>query len=187
MVIAPTQTLREAAAIQLEAMKAAGVDADSEARWVWIRIGPIPFAYPNTKARKRSVLAHDLHHLLAGYGTDLVGEAEMAAWELGSGLRERSYVRHAIPVLGFVLPRYTVRLRHAFVRGRNCRNLVGRLDDAMLARTVADVRSELGLDPPVPEASADDQRDWRRCALKAIAVVWGPLLPIAAIAGWWLR
>ena len=188
MAIEATQTLREAAAAHLADLKDAGVDTDADARWVRISIGPIPFAYPNTKARKRLVLAHDLHHLLVGYRTDLLGEAELGAWELGTGLPDRSAVRYAIRVFGFMLPRFPGRLRTAFVRGRHCRNLLGRpLDDAMLARTVADVRSELGIDRPVPEASAEDLRAWRRWTLKAIAVVWGPIVPIAAIAWWWLR
>jgi hypothetical protein len=182
-----TQTLREAAAAHLEEMRDAGVDADSGSRWVRIRIGPIPFAYPNTKARKRLVAAHDLHHLLTGYEADLVGEAELGAWELGTGVRDRSAVRYAIRVFGFMLPRAPARLRDAFVRGRHCRNLVGRLDDALLSRTVADVRGELGLDRPIAEATPDDVREWRRWSAKAIAVVWGPLVPLAAFAWWWLQ
>ena len=188
MAIDATQTLREAAATRLEAMKDAGVDADADAHWVSIKIGPIPFAYPNTKARKRLVLAHDLHHVLTGYGADLAGEAELGAWELGTGVRDRSAVRYEIRVLGFMLPRFPGRLRTAFVRGRHCQNLLGRdLDDATLTRTVADLRRELGLDRPAPEATAEDLREWRRWAAKAIAVVWGPLVPIAAIAWWWLH
>jgi hypothetical protein len=79
------------------------------------------------------------------------GEAELAAWELGTGLRDRSHLRYAIRVFGFMLPRFPRRLRAAFIRGRNCRNLLGGLDDAILCRTVAEVRTELGLDGPVPE------------------------------------
>ena len=187
MATAATQTLREAAAAQLKGMLDAGVDADPDARWVWIKIGPIPFAYPNTKGRKRLVVDHDLHHLLTGYGTDLLGEAELGAWELGTGLRDRSAVRYAIRVFGFVLPRFPGRLRTAFVHGRYCRNLYGRVDDAMLSRTVGELRSDLGLTQPAPEATAEDRREWRRWAAKAIAVVWGPTIPMAAIAWWWLR
>jgi hypothetical protein len=188
MAIEATQTLREAATAHSKEMRDAGVDADADARWVWIKIGPIPFAYPNTKDRKRLVQAHDLHHLLTGYPTDLVGEAELGAWELGTGIRDRSAMRYEIRVLGFMLPRVPGRLRTAFVRGRYCKNLLGRhLDDVMLARTVADLRCELGLEGPVPEATAEDLREWRRWAAKAIAVVWGPLAPITAITWWWLH
>src|SRR5262245_1592727 len=109
------QTLREAAAAHQLGMADAGVDADPDARWVRIKIGPIPFAYPNTKARKRLVRAHDLHHLLTGYGTDLLGEAELGAWELGTGIRDRSAARYELRVLGFMLPRFPTRLCTAFV------------------------------------------------------------------------
>lgn len=187
MAIEPAQTLREAAAIHLANLKDAGVDADAEARWVRIQIGPIPFAYPNTKGRKRVVQAHDLHHLLTGYATDLVGEAELGAWELGTGIRDRSAVRYEIRVLGFMLPRFPRRLRTAFVRGRHCRNLLGRLDDAMLSRTVAEIHSDLGLDRPVPDATAEDLRAWRHWAAMSVAVVWGPIVPMAAIAWWLMR
>ena len=34
---------------------------------------------------ENSVAIHDAHHMLTGYGTDLRGEVEVAAWELASG------------------------------------------------------------------------------------------------------
>lgn len=55
-----------------------------DAKWVKLKAFGIPFAFPNTEARKRQVPAHDIHHVLTGYGTDLVGEAEIGAWEIGS-------------------------------------------------------------------------------------------------------
>jgi hypothetical protein len=185
MEIEATRTLRDAAARHLEDEGLGAADPD--ARWVWIRLGPIPFAYPSTKGRRRVLLAHDLHHLLAGYRTDLVGEAETAAWEFGTGMRDRSAVRYAIRVFGFVRPFAPERLRTAFVRGRSCQNLLDRaLDDALLARSVAELRRELGLELPVPDASEADRRAFARWSAKAVAIVWGPLVPIVAAIGWWL-
>lgn len=43
------------------------------------------WAFPNTPARKRAIPLHDLHHVVTGYGTDLMGEAEIGAWELVAG------------------------------------------------------------------------------------------------------
>lgn len=180
-------TLRDAAA---EHLAAAGLAPDGgvDERWVKMKIGPIPFAFPNTRARKRLVLAHDLHHLLAGYSTNLVGEAEMGAWELGSGMTDRTGVRLAVRILGFALPRYWARLFRAFVRGRRCRNLVGRpLDDATLDRSVAEMRVELGLDQRPGEPTSADRRAFRVWAAKGIAVVWGPILPMGIALWWWLR
>lgn len=104
MTIQATSKLREAAAQHLSDERLAP-DAGADDRWVKTKIGPIPFAYPNTKGRKKLVQAHDLHHLLAGYHTDIVGEGEMRAWELGSGMNDRTGVRLAIRVFGFALLR----------------------------------------------------------------------------------
>src|ERR1700733_7268836 len=40
----------------------------------------------NPRTRMRVVPLHDLHHVVTGYGTDLVGESEQSAWELRSGI-----------------------------------------------------------------------------------------------------
>lgn len=64
------------------------------------------------------MLPHDLHHVATGYGTTLVGEAEIGAWELASGCRH--YYVAWILNLGavvtglFLAPRRVVR---AFQRG----------------------------------------------------------------------
>lgn len=187
MTIDPARPLREAAA---EHLAAEGLPADAgvNERWVKTKIGPIPFAYPNTQGRKKLVAAHDLHHLLAGYPTSLVGEAELGAWELGSGMDDKTGVRLAIRVFGFALPRHPSRLLRAFVRGRHCRNLLDRsIDAALLDRSVGELRRELGLDQPVPEPSAEERRAFRNWAVKAVAIVWGPLVPIALALWWWLH
>ena len=60
--------------------EAAYVDA-----WVRFKVGPLPVVFPNTRSRKRAVPMHDLHHVATGYGTSLVGEAEIGAWEIAGG------------------------------------------------------------------------------------------------------
>ncbi len=62
MAIEAAQALREAAAAH-RADAGLGADAGADPRWVKIKIGPIPFAYPNTRGRKLLLLAHDVHHL----------------------------------------------------------------------------------------------------------------------------
>ena len=47
----------------------------------------ITFKIPNTRKHRWSLMWHDLHHALLGYGTDPAGEAEVSAWELRRGLR----------------------------------------------------------------------------------------------------
>ncbi len=42
---------------------------------------------PNGPNRQWAIPIHDLHHVATGYGTDFVGEGEIAVWELRGGCR----------------------------------------------------------------------------------------------------
>lgn len=69
---------------------------------------------PNPPQRKLAVRFHDLHHIVTGYGTDPVGEAEISAFELRRGVGVFGwYVRGIVLVgtaVGFVhSPRRTWR------------------------------------------------------------------------------
>jgi hypothetical protein len=58
---------------------------DYDAPTLAIGILGLSLKLPNTEGRKRVVPLHDLHHVLTGFGTDWVGEAEIGAWELRAG------------------------------------------------------------------------------------------------------
>jgi hypothetical protein len=126
--------------------------------WVDFKLGPIPMPFPNTPSRKRAVRFHDLHHALTGYATDVRGEFEISAWEIGSGCADHvaAWYLNLSGMVGGILaaPRRTFA---AFVRGRRSRNLYRvAYDDALLGRRIGDVRHELGLDaPPQPTRPAD--------------------------------
>ncbi len=64
-----------------------GQDGGYAAAWVDFKLGPVPFPFPNTDARRKAVRFHDLNHVLTGYQTDLEGEFEISAWEVGAGCR----------------------------------------------------------------------------------------------------
>ena len=67
---------------------------------------------------------HDLHHMLSGYESSVAGEAEVIAWELGSGGYGRFWYAwfdaFKILVLALLFPR---RFRAAFKRGKQFKNL----------------------------------------------------------------
>src|SRR5215467_1040208 len=50
-----------------------------------IKLLGIPLTFPSTAKRKQVLPLHDLHHILTGYGTNFIGEAEIGAWELRAG------------------------------------------------------------------------------------------------------
>ena len=142
------QTVREARA---DYFRRAGFppDGGDSQRWVVLRVAGVPvFAFPNIATRRRSVKLHDVHHVLTGYDTSWTGEAEIGAWELGSGCG-RHWVAWVLNtqamILGLLIaPRRTWR---AFVRGRRSGNLYGSasLDESLLDRTVGDLRREVGI------------------------------------------
>ena len=90
-------------------------------RLFWVRLGPvrIPVPHPN------QLQWHDLHHLVLGYETDLVGEIEISAFELRTGAVTPMVFLLCIAgvLLGCcVAPRRTAR---AFCAARGWRNLYG--------------------------------------------------------------
>jgi hypothetical protein len=139
-----------------------GDDGGYAKKWVKLQLGPLPFAFPNSAARVRAVKYHDLHHVVTGYATDVVGEAEIGAWEIGSGCA--SFVAAWIlnlyaMVLGF-LSGHPGAVWRAFVRGRHTRNLYrDEYDEALLDARLGSVRARLGLEAPRPEpvATAGDR------------------------------
>ena len=117
-------------------------------RWVKLKLGPIPIAFPNTEARRAAVKLHDLHHVATEYATTWLGEAEIGAWEIGAGCG-RYYAAwvlnlSAFPIGLLISPR---RVYRAFVRGRRSRSLYDRaFGDDLLALDVRTLRSRLQLD-----------------------------------------
>jgi hypothetical protein len=62
-----------------------------------------------------------------------------------------------------------------------------RCDDALLARSVGELRSASGLDRQTPAPDSRDRFLFARWATSAVAIVWGTLVPMAAITWWVLR
>lgn len=125
-----------------------GPDGGYENNSVPIQVGPLRFQLPNTEARKRAVKRHDIHHLVTGYCTDFLGEAEIAAWELASGCREylAAWVLNGMALsVGFwMAPK---RMIAAWQWGSRCRNLYHVADLApILQMTLGEARALLGVE-----------------------------------------
>jgi hypothetical protein len=122
-------------------------------KFVFVKLGPMVLPLPNIGARRAVVPYHDFHHILTRYGTDLVGEAEVAAWETGAGvppLWEPWLVNLSAIAIGiFVAPRRTFR---AFIRGRGGRTLYQRPIDDLLCDGVDSLRHWMGLER-IPESA----------------------------------
>lgn len=145
-------------------------DGGYDDRWVKMKAGPIPIAFPNTKARVRAVKFHDLHHVLTEYPTTWTGESEIGAWEIATGCAYH-YPAWLLNLYAFAIglvisPVTTYR---AFVRGRHSSNLYRRVfDDELLSRKVGKMRSELSLGEPCAQATRRDKLDFIGWSLVSI-------------------
>jgi hypothetical protein len=141
-----------------------------EDRWVKMKAGPIPIAFPNTAARVRAVKYHDLHHVLTEYSTTWTGEAEIGAWEVATGCAHH-YPAWILNLLAFAIglliaPRAVYQ---AFIRGRHSANLYQRVfSDELLAQRVGHMREELHLDERIGEASREDKLSFVMWALVSV-------------------
>ena len=122
-----------------------GEDGGYGDAWVTVKLGPVPVSFPNAAGRRRAVPFHDLHHLVTDYDTDIIGEFEIGAWEIGAGCKDFwiAWFLNLGSLTGGLLsaPRRTFR---AFVRGRGSRSLYGEALEPLLSATVASVRARMG-------------------------------------------
>ena len=122
-----------------------------EDRWTQASFFGIPIAVPNTRRHQWAIRLHDLHHVATGYGTDLVGEAEISAWELRGGVGALGlYVAGivaSVAALGLVMaPRRLQRARRA---ATGAPSLFSRTDEygRLLALSVGELRALLVVPP----------------------------------------
>ena len=168
-----------------------GDDGGYAKQWVKLQLGPVPFAFPNSAARVRAVKYHDLHHVVTGYATNVAGEAEIGAWEIGSGCAGfvAAWILNLYAmVLGF-LSGHSAAVWRAFLRGRRTRNLYRvDYDDALLDASLAEIRTQLGLDPqqtlePATIAERAGFVAWSAIAialaLATTALLWAPAILLA--------
>ena len=114
-----------------------------------VKLWKLPLKFPNTKAHQWATPLHDFHHILTGYQTDWIGEAELAAWELRAGCK--TLVVYGLDLSGVAIglllsPRRVLR---AFRSARSQRTLYRdpALCESMMQMTIGEVRSRLGIPP----------------------------------------
>jgi hypothetical protein len=175
----PMMSVREARA-RYFADNGFGDDGGYTDRWVTLyKLGPIPLGFPNTAGRVAAVRYHDLHHLATGYDTDIVGEAEIAAWELASGCSQypAAWVLNSL-ALPIGMLRNSERIQRAFARGCRTRNLYSEpFADNLLTERLGALRERLGITRASTEAMTQtERRRFRR------AVVLGVVLEVAVLS-----
>lgn len=112
-------------------------------KWVDFKLGPLPFPFPNSPARVKAVRYHDLHHVITGYATNIVGEFEISAWEIAAGCKSMAaaWVLNLGGLAAGVF-RCPKRTFAAFVRGRRHETLYDEDYEGLLDITVDDARAK---------------------------------------------
>lgn len=160
-------------------------DGGYEEKWVSLKkVGPINIGFPNSPGRVRAVRLHDIHHVVAGYGTNWTGEAEIGAFELGTGCGKHyaAWILNGGTLLYgvWIAPRAVFR---AFVRGRHAESLYGgEWRDSLLEENTGELRKRLGLSERQPLATAMDALAFAGFLAAAAAVTMGPVLALGATA-----
>ncbi len=101
------------------------LDGGYSERWIKVKVWHVPIWLPNTEGRRRAVKLHDLHHVLTEYPTTWRGEAEISAWEIGSGGLQKFWAGWWLDLMN-VAQGIIINLGgvyRGFMRGRQTRNL----------------------------------------------------------------
>lgn len=145
-------------------------DGGYDDEWADAEFGPVVYRVPNLRARARALRIHDLHHLVTGYATSWRGEAEISAWELGSGWGRHWYA-WIIALFGLFTGLITQpgATLAAFARGRRSANLYGRDDvEALLDRPLGELEQMIHA-PSSVRAGVLDLVSFAATALVALA------------------
>ena len=191
MIYPPQMTLGEARSRYFE-LNHFGDDGGYAERWIKVKVWRMPIWLLNTKGRVKAVKLHDLHHVLTEYPTTWRGEAEISAWEIGSGGLNRYYAGWLLDILNVaqgsvVNPRGMYR---AFLRGRGSKNLFKlEFEDEMLGHNVGEYRKRLSLDQAPSKPHLRDQLaffGWVVLSAIAYLVAVSPIWVIGIFVMWWI-
>lgn len=92
---------------------------------------------------------HDLHHVVTGFSTGLIGEAEISAYELRGGCRSVLVFILCVGAIFFGMFVAPARIYRAWKRSRGARTLyyTSIPYDSLLEMSVVELRRHLGIPP----------------------------------------
>src|SRR5258705_5002493 len=137
-----------------------GKDGGLNEAWGRIKIWKFYIPIPNTQARKKALVFHDIHHIVTGYDGDWRGEVSIAAWEIASGCG-KYYVAWYLNLgaMGLGLFIYPRNMFNAFLRGKRTENLYHHTvtQNGALTMEVGGLQKKLKLDREIhPKVTAPE-------------------------------
>lgn len=98
-----------------------GRSAEAGAKVFWVALGPLRVPVPHPG----QLDLHDLHHVITGYRPDLIGEIEISAFELRTGVKTPMVFFLCLAGVALGLLIAPSRTWRAWKRGAGRRNLYG--------------------------------------------------------------
>lgn len=166
-----------------------GEDGGLNDDWAYMDMMWFRIPFPNTAARKKALVYHDVHHLTTGYKSNWQGEAEVGAWEISTGCgpyKAALFLDSGAMAVGMIF--YPVKTFHAFIRGQRTRNLYLNTytREQLMPMRIAEVQQLLGLNnedkTPVKAKEILNFIGWA-----LVAALWYvPVLLFVLLAVWYM-
>lgn len=184
----PTLTLREALDMFF-AQYNLGEDGGLNNDWAYMDMKWFRIPFPNTAARKKALVYHDVHHIVNGYQSNWQGEAEVGAWEISTGCgpyKAALLLDSGAMAVGLIF--YPVKTYRAFIRGQRTRNLYLNTytREQLMPMRIAEVQQQLGLNViDTSPAKASEVLKFIGWAL--VAALWYvPMLAMILLLVWYM-
>lgn len=111
-------------------------EEEDRARIFWVALGPLKLPVPHPGKLRW----HDLHHLVLGYEPDLIGEMEISAFELRTGVKSLMVLLLCVAGVGLGLIVARRRTLRAWRDARGRRNLYGVPWDELKTWSMSELR-----------------------------------------------
>jgi hypothetical protein len=167
-----------------------GKDGGLTKKWAKIKVGPFYFPIPNTKARQKALVFHDIHHIVTGYDGNWKGEVSISAWEIASGCGEY-YAAWLLDIWGMAVGLfiYPKAVYNGFIRGKRSLNLYHETfsREAAAQMQIGDLRKKLLLEENSKrKLTAKEFFSFISWAFIALASFIVPFVLPYIVLAWWL-
>lgn len=157
-----------------------GKDGGLNEAWGRIKIWKFYIPIPNTKARKKALVFHDIHHILTGYDGDWRGEVSIGGWEIASGCG-KYWVAWLLNLgaMGVGLFIYPRSIFNAFIRGKRTENLYHHMmpQEQAMQMQVGELQRKLKLNQDVSgKVTTNEILSFLSWSIVALTVTFAPLV-----------
>lgn len=165
-----------------------GKDGGLNEAWGRIKIWKFYIPIPNTEARRKALVFHDIHHIVTGYDGDWRGEVSIGAWEIASGCGAYYVAWYLnLGAMGVGLFMYPKSMFNAFIRGMRTYNLYHHTipHHEALTMSVGALQKKLKLDRlDDRKVSIGEVFSFVSWSAVALVVTFAPLILLLIILKW---